>query len=57
MDSDLIKFSIDGRVVKGRKEGTQTILEVATENGIYIPTLCYHPKISKTGACLPVLSG
>jgi len=49
MDSDVIKLNIDGREVKGKRG--QTILEVAVENGIYIPTLCYHPKISKTGAC------
>jgi len=49
MDSSVLKVNIDGREVKG-KVG-QTILEVAYENGINIPTLCYHPKISKTGAC------
>lgn len=31
-------------------EGT-TILEAARANGIYIPALCYHPKLSVTGAC------
>ncbi len=29
----------------------QTILEIARENGIDIPYLCYHPRVSKTGAC------
>ncbi|MCK7512815.1 MAG: 2Fe-2S iron-sulfur cluster-binding protein [Desulfobacterales bacterium] len=42
-------MNIDGREAKGKRG--QTILEVANEHGIYIPTLCYHPKISKTGAC------
>ena len=29
----------------------QTVLEVATKNGIYIPTLCFLKEISPTGAC------
>ncbi len=29
----------------------QTILEVALDNGIDIPTLCYHPHLSNVGAC------
>jgi len=44
-----ITLLIDGREVKG-KQG-QTIIEVARENGINIPSLCYHPSVSKTGAC------
>jgi NADH dehydrogenase/NADH:ubiquinone oxidoreductase subunit G len=28
-----------------------TILEVARENGIYIPALCYHEAVSPYGAC------
>jgi predicted molibdopterin-dependent oxidoreductase YjgC len=46
---DNIQLTIDGRDVTAKKG--QTILEVARENGIDIPYLCYHPKISKTGAC------
>jgi len=44
-----VTITIDGKEVSG-KEG-QTILEIALENGFDIPHLCYHPKISKTGAC------
>ena len=44
-----ISVTIDGKKVKGKLG--QTVLEVARENGFFIPTLCYHPKISKTGAC------
>jgi predicted molibdopterin-dependent oxidoreductase YjgC len=44
-----IVLIIDGREVTGTKG--QTIIEVARENGITIPSLCYHPRISKTGAC------
>lgn len=46
---EAITLTIDGRKVSGEKG--QTILEVALKNGINIPYLCYHPKISKTGAC------
>jgi len=40
---------IDGQEVHA-EEG-QTILEVARENGIEIPTLCYHPLLEPYGAC------
>ena len=46
---DEIKLKIDGKGVTGRLG--QTIMEVAGDNGIDIPHLCYHPKLSKTGAC------
>ena len=46
---DKIKLSIDGKEVVGYRG--QTIMEVARDNGIDIPHLCYHPKLSKTGAC------
>ncbi|RPI97428.1 MAG: formate dehydrogenase subunit alpha, partial [Spirochaetales bacterium] len=44
-----IQLTIDGREVTGGRG--QTILEIARENGIDIPYLCYHPRVSKTGAC------
>lgn len=44
-----ITVTINGSLVSGR-EG-MTILEVAQENGIDIPTLCYLPELSPTGAC------
>lgn len=28
-----------------------TIFEAARENGVYIPTLCYHPELSPIGVC------
>jgi heterodisulfide reductase subunit A len=40
---------IDGQELHAQ-EG-QTILEVARENGIEIPTLCYHPLLEPHGAC------
>ena len=40
---------IDGKEVTGRPD--QTIYEVAEENGITIPTLCYHPRLSLLKSC------
>ncbi len=40
---------IDGRDVSGAED--QTILEVAREKGIYIPTLCTLEGLSNIGAC------
>jgi len=44
--SKIINFKIDGKDVKAKKG--ETILQVARNNDIYIPTMCY---ISKTSAC------
>ena len=44
-----VKVTIDGSPVSGH-EG-MTILEVAQENGIDIPTLCHIPELPPTGAC------
>ena len=44
-----IVLTIDGRDLHARPG--QTILEVARENNIYIPTLCHYPATTKVGAC------
>lgn len=44
-----VNITIDGKAL-GVPEGT-SVLEAARQAGIYIPSLCYHPKISITGAC------
>jgi len=46
---DRITVTIDGFQVNGR-EG-MTILELAQEHDIDIPTLCYIPDLPPTGAC------
>lgn len=43
------RLNINGKEVTGRPG--QTILEVARENGIDIPTLCYDERIDIYGAC------
>ena len=45
----MLKLTIDGKEVTGRLD--QTIFEVAKENGVYIPTLCYHAKLSLIKSC------
>ena len=42
-------LTIDGMEVAGRED--QTILEVAEENGIDIPTLCHLDGLTSIGAC------
>ena len=42
-------LTIDGKEVEFR-EGA-TVLEVARDNGIYIPSLCAHKELSPFGAC------
>ncbi len=44
-----LEITINGKTVTA-KSG-QTILEVAREAGIEIPTLCEHPALSNWGAC------
>jgi predicted molibdopterin-dependent oxidoreductase YjgC len=44
-----ISVTIDGKQLEA--VAGQTILDVARENGIYIPTLCYYPATKLVGAC------
>jgi len=44
-----IQFEIDGKNVTA--EAGMTILEVAQQEGIYIPTLCHHEKLEPYGGC------
>jgi heterodisulfide reductase subunit A len=45
----MITFKLNGKKVQG-EEG-QTILQVAEEHGVQIPTLCYHKALEPAGAC------
>ncbi len=49
------KITLDGVEVEAR-EG-ETILEVATRNGRYVPTLCYDERLDPFGACRVCLVG
>ncbi|MGB9812061.1 MAG: NAD(P)-binding protein [Thermovenabulum sp.] len=44
-----IRLNINGLEVRGRKG--QTIVEVARENGIDIPTMCYDERVKIYGSC------
>ena len=53
-----MQLMIDGSPYEAR-EG-QSVLDVARENGIYIPSLCYHAKtggVGKCRACLVEIDG
>ena len=42
-------LTIDNREIKTHKAAT--ILDVATQSGIYIPSLCAHPELTPYGGC------
>jgi len=44
-----MKVTIDGKKIE--VEGKRTILEVAREKGIFIPSLCDHPQLTPFGGC------
>ena len=46
---DRIALNIDGREIRADKG--ISVLNVARENGIYIPTLCYHSRTGQAGKC------
>ncbi len=45
----VVTFKIDEKDVSARSD--ETILEVARQNGIFIPTLCYLEGLTPIGAC------
>jgi len=45
----MVKITIDGIAFQAEKDAT--ILEVARENGIEIPTLCYNESLGPEGRC------
>jgi bidirectional [NiFe] hydrogenase diaphorase subunit len=47
--SDTVSIRLNGRKRKAQKG--RTILEVARESGVEIPTLCYHEALTPIGSC------
>lgn len=45
----LVKITIDGKEIQAAE--SSNLLQVARDNSINIPGLCYHKKLSPTGAC------
>lgn len=54
MKNDIITLTVHGRDVQNLqvtgKKG-QTVLEVLRNSGVYVPTLCHHPKMPPYGGC------
>lgn len=48
-NNNILKLTIDGKEITAKKG--DNLLQAARENGINIPGLCYHKKVSPTGAC------
>jgi predicted molibdopterin-dependent oxidoreductase YjgC len=44
-----IELTIDGKQISARSG--QTVLDVAKENNVFIPTLCHDPRLKPFGAC------
>ena len=44
-----VNVTIDGKEISANPG--QTILEVATNNGIFIPTLCHYQNTTNVGTC------
>lgn len=44
-----VRFTIDGKEITAA--AGSNLLQAARENGFDIPGLCYHPRLSPTGAC------
>ncbi len=47
--NDLITITIDGRKIE--TENRKMLLEILSEHGIYVPTLCHHPSLAPSGSC------
>jgi len=44
-----VNLTINGKAIEAK--AGQTVLQVALENGVYIPSLCYHPDMRPGGVC------
>ena len=44
-----VNLTINGQKIEAH--AAQTVLEVAQEHGIDIPTLCHHPALEPVGSC------
>lgn len=47
--SEKVKFTIDGKEYEGAKG--QLLVDVAAENGVYIPVLCHWKGVKPAGSC------
>lgn len=49
LDAPIVKFELNGQAVSARAD--QTILQVARDQGIEVPHLCYKDGLEKAGNC------
>jgi len=49
LNTELLQIQINNRSIE--VESGKTVLEAALENDIYIPNLCYDPRLRPQGAC------
>lgn len=49
VDATVVTLKIDDREISARSD--QTLLEVAWENGIFVPALCHFEGLGDVGAC------
>ena len=47
--NDMVTIKIDGNKISARRG--ENLLAAAKQNSIFIPSLCYHRKLTPTGAC------
>ena len=47
--SGSVRLTVDGRPATARPG--QTVLEVAREHGVYVPSLCHSPKVGQAALC------
>lgn len=45
----MLTITINGKTVEAGE--SQTILDVARANGVYVPSLCFHPKTGQASVC------
>ena len=48
-NEDMVEITIDDKQIAA--SNGQTVLQVARENGIKIPHLCFHPALKPSGSC------
>ena len=49
LDAPVVSFTLNGREVIGRAD--ETLIEIASREGIEIPRLCYKPGLEEVGNC------
>ena len=54
MQNEMITLTVNSKDIQDQKitgRKGQTVLEILRDNGVHVPTLCYHPKMPPYGGC------